>query len=286
MAQTLLIVWRESLEAALIVGILLAYLGRAGSRGGVRAVWAGAVAAIVAAVTLGVLCGDVVARLDPDGQELIQAGILFLATGVLTWMVLWMHARARGLKGELQRKADEALLTGRRLGIATVAFVAVFREGVETVLFLWGIVAQRATAGAALPLVGAGLVGAGLAIGTAWLFFRGFALLQLRTFFRVTGVLLLFVAGGLLTAGLNKLIMLGWAPPLVARVWDTSWLVRDDSVVGAVLGALVGYRSRPSLLEVLALAAYLPPMLWLLRRADDASRAPAGVGTGSLPHAA
>lgn len=267
MIETLLIVWRESLEAALIVGILLTYLGRSGERDGIRYVWGGAAAALAAALACAAASNGIVAELSPDAQELLQAGILFVAVIVLTWMVVWMHGHARGLRGDLERRASAALATGRRFGLATIAFVAVFREGMETVLFLWGVTVQRAGVGA-LPLVGAGLAGAGLAVATAALFFRGFAYLNLGTFFRVTGVLLLLVAAGLLSSGVNKLIGLGFVPPLVPQLWNTAWLVRDDSVLGAVLGALVGYRSRPSLLEVLAFVCYFPPMLWALRRAQ------------------
>src|SRR5262245_31371033 len=273
MIETLLVMWRESLEAALIVGILLTYLTRSGHRAGIPFVWAGAAAGVVAAVLTAAASNGVLARLDPDAQELAQAGVLFLAVGVLTWMVLWMHRNARGLSGDLRRKADAALATGRLLGLATIALTAVFREGIETVLFLWGIVVQRGDL-TAVPLVAAGLLGAGLAVATAYLFFTGFRFLKLQTFFRVTGALLLLVAAGLLSAGLNKLIGLGYLSPLVSQVWNTSWLLRDDSVVGALLGALVGYRSRPSLLEVLAVSLYLPLMLWMLRRADLAAHQP------------
>src|SRR5947199_403668 len=158
--------WRESLEAALIVGILLTYLARSGERAGMRYVWAGALGAVLAA----------------------------------------------------------------------------------------------------------GVAGAGLAVATAWLFFRGFAFLNLQTFFRVTGILLLLVAAGLLTAGVNKLIGLGYLSPIKPQVWNTAWLLREDSLLGALLGALIGYRSRPSLLEVLAFLAYLPAMGWALHRADLAAR--------------
>lgn len=271
MIETLLIMWRESLEAALIVGILLTYLARGGHRTGLSFVCGGAVAGVGTAVAVAAASNGVLARLDPDTQELAQAGMLFLAVGVLTWMVLWMHRNARGLSGDLRRRADAALATGRLLGLATVAFTAVFREGVETVLFLWGVVVQRGGA-TAIPLVTAGLLGAALAVATAWLFFSGFRFLRLQTFFRVTGALMLLVAAGLLSAGLNKLIALGYLPPLIAQVWNTSWLLRDDSVLGALLGAFVGYRSRPSLLEVLALALYLPAMLWALRYADLRAR--------------
>src|SRR5207253_245501 len=132
-------------------------------------------------------------------QELLQAGVLLLAVGVLSWMVVWMHRNARQIGGDLRRRADRALATGRLVGLAAIAFVAVFREGVEAVLFLWGVVVQRADASAP-ALLSAGVAGAGLAVATAWLFFRGFAFLNLQTFFRVTGILLLLVAAGLLTA--------------------------------------------------------------------------------------
>ena len=280
MIETLLIMWRESLEAALIVGILLTYLARSGQRAGVRFVWGGALAAVAAAVTVGVICSDAVAALGGDAQELLQVGILLAAVGVLSWMVIWMHGNARNLGGDLRRKADRALATGRLLGLAAIAFAAVFREGIETVLFLWGVAVQHGRTGA-LPLVASGVAGIGLAIATAWVFFRGFAFLKLQTFFRVTGLLLLLVAAGLLTTGVNKLIGLGYLPPIVPQVWNTSWLLRDQSPVGAVASALLGYRSRPSLLEVLAFCVYVPAMCWALYRADASSRgavspAPAG----------
>ncbi|HUE31187.1 MAG TPA: FTR1 family protein, partial [Verrucomicrobiae bacterium] len=197
MIETLLIMWRESLEAALIVGILLTYLARSGQRAGMRYVWAGALGAVVAAVAMGLASNGAAARLGPDAQELLQAGVLLLAVGVLSWMVVWMHRNARQLGGDLRRRADRALATGRMVGLAAIAFAAVFREGVEAVLFLWGVVVQRADVGAP-ALLAAGVAGAGLAAATAWLFFRGFAFLNLQTFFRVTGILLLLVAAGLL----------------------------------------------------------------------------------------
>ena len=273
MLETLLIAWRESLEAALVVGVLLTYLARSGQRSGVAYVWAGSLLAILAALACGLVSNDAASRLDPDLQELVQAGILFLAVAVLTWMILWMHRNAAGLGGELRRKADQALVTGRLMGLAAIAFVAVFREGLETVLFLWGVLVQHPDL-TALPFVAAGLAGAALAVATAWLFFRGFRFLSLPRFFRVTGVLLLLVAAGLLVSGVNKLIGLGYLSPIVAQVWSTAWLVRDDSPLGAFLAALVGYRSRPSLGELLAFVTYVPLMLWALHRVD-ASRAPA-----------
>jgi high-affinity iron transporter len=266
MIETLLVMWREALEAALIVGILLTYLGRSGNRAGVRYVWFGAAAAVAAAIACGIASSGAVALLDSEAQELLQAAVMALAVGVVSWMVIWMHRHASGMRGDLQRKTDEVLESGRLIGLATVAFVAVFREGVETVLFLWGIVVQRGAEPSVVPLVLGGLLGVALAVVTAWVFFRGFSFLSLPAFFRVTGVLLLLVAAGLLTSAVNKLIGLGYLSPIVPQVWNTSWLVRDGSAVGALLATLIGYRSRPSLLEVLVFVAYIGPMFAVLRR--------------------
>src|SRR5206468_1861043 len=117
--------WRESLEAALIVGILLTYLSRSGQQAGMRYVWAGASAAILTALASAAASSSVITRLDGDTQELVQVAVLVLAVGVLTWMVLWMQRNARGMRGNLHRRADEALATGRLAGLATIAFVAV-----------------------------------------------------------------------------------------------------------------------------------------------------------------
>jgi len=285
MLETLLITWRETLEAALVVGILLTYLARSGQRRALRYVWLGSAAAVVAALACAAASSSALAMLDGETQELAQALIVFGAVGVLSWMVVWMHLNARSLRGDIQVRAERVLATGRLVGLAVIAFVAVFREGIETVLFMWGVVVQRGVQLTTMPLLAGGLAGAALAIATAWVFFRGFAFLSLRTFFRTTGVLLLLVAAGLLTSGVNKLIGLGYLPPLVPQVWNTSWLVRDGSPLGAVLSALVGYRSRPSLLEVLAYALYFPPMLWALNHGQPPPPAD-GRGEGGARSAA
>ena len=279
MIQTLLIAWRETLEAALIVGILATYLSRSGQRAGLRYVWLGAAAAVLAALGCAAASRSAITLLEPDTQELLQAAILFVAVWVLSWMVVWMSRRGREMRGDLHRKAARALEGGRLFGLAVIAFVAVFREGLETVLFLWGVVAEGSVGAASLA--GAGLLGAWLAVGTAWLFFRGFAFLQLQTFFRVTGTLLLLVAAGLLASGVNKLIALDYLSPIVPQVWNTSWLIGDGSPIGAVLSALIGYRSRPSLLEVLVFVAYFPPMLWALRRSNAVSGSPGAARTAA-----
>src|SRR5947208_16798141 len=129
MLETLLIVWRESLEAALIVGVLLTYLARSGQRSGIPYVWAGSLLAILAALACGVASNDAASHLDADLQELVQAGILFLAVAVLTWMILWMHRNASGLGGELRHNGDQAPATGRAVGVAQTACAPAFSRG-------------------------------------------------------------------------------------------------------------------------------------------------------------
>src|SRR5438128_11101510 len=121
---------------------------------------------------MGVASNGAAARLGPDAQEVLQAVVLLLAVGVLSWMVVWMHRNARQIGGDLRRRADRALATGRLVGLAAIAFAAVFREGVEAVLFLWGVVVQRGDVGAP-ALLAAGVAGAGLAVATDWILLLG-----------------------------------------------------------------------------------------------------------------
>lgn len=181
-----------------------------------------------------------------------------------------MHRNARGLRGDLHRKADAALATGRLVGLATIAFTAVFREGIETTLFMWGIVVQRADL-TAVPLLVAGVAGTGLASATAWLFFCGFQAAPAADILPRNARAAAPRSRRAAELGAEQAHR---PPPLLPQVWNTSWPLRDDSVLGAVLGAFLGYRSQPSLLEVLAVVAYSPSVLWLLRRADLAARQP------------
>jgi high-affinity iron transporter len=181
-------------------------------------------------------------------------GVLLVAVVVLTWHGWWMRQHARAVKSDVQRRLDEASETRRFWIVALIAFTGVFREGAETVLFVWGLLAQASVsgigtaAGALLGIVGAAALG--------WAIFRGGKRVSLPKFFAVTSVLLLLVAGGLLSTAVGKLQGLG-VLPITSVVWDTSSLLDDRSLVGEFLGGLVGYRAKPSLLEMLAYVGYL-----------------------------
>lgn len=263
---TFLITLRETLEAAIIVGILFTYLNRIGQSRYYSYIYYGVFAAIGASVAFAYFSNIISELFYDGGQEIFEASIMFLAVGVLTYMVVWMHHNAREIKGRLQKKADAAVARKRLWALALLSFVGVFREGVETVLFLWGLFLQAKTREVVDLSIAGGIVGVVSAIFLAWLFFKGFGHLDLRVFFRVTGILLIFIAAGLLASGIGKLQMAGIVPPVVEAVWDTSWLIDERSLIGSLLSGLLGYNANPSLMEILFYLMYFPMVLLLLRK--------------------
>ena len=270
MLATFVITWRETIEAALIVGILLAYLKKIGHQHEFKFIFGGTLLAILASGLFAGFSGLITYLLQGIRQDIFDALILLTAVAVLTYMVVWMHHNAKEIKGELLSKADEALARHHLWALGTLAFVGVFREGVETVLFLWGLLLQAGPeVDVPLQVLG-GLLGVALGIVMAWVFFKGFGHLDLKIFFKFTGILLLFIAAGMLSSAGGRLVMGGLLPPLIEPFWDTSWLLSERSLFGSLVSGLFGYRSRPSLMEVLLYAGYFPlVILWLRRQHHD-----------------
>jgi high-affinity iron transporter len=252
---TFVIVLREAFEAALLLGIVYTYLQKIGRPQHYRYVTAGAVLGILASIATGVAVSYLSGPLLDLGPDLVTAGILFLSVAVLTWMLVWMQQHARAIKGDVQRRIDEAESRSRLWVIATVAFAGVFREGAETVLFVWGLLTQAAAGAGGASLVG-GVLGVAVAAVLALAIFNGSRAVSLPTFFSVTSVLLLLLAAGLFSAGVGRLQGLGLLP-LTGELWDTSWLLDEGSLVGTLLHGLAGYRSRPTALEFGAWVLYL-----------------------------
>ncbi len=255
MGGTFVVTLREGFEAALILGIVYTYLDKLGAGRQYPIVTLGAVFGFVASVLLGVAVTLLSGPLLDLGPDLIAALVLFVAVAVLTWHGWWMRQHARAVRGEVHRRIEEAECTGRVWILALIAFTAVFREGAETVLFLWGLFTQAASVSAWAGLTG-GLLGLLTAGGLGWAIFRGGRRLPLRHFFAVTSVLLLFLAAGLFSAGVGRLQGLGLLP-LTPPLWDTSAVLADNGFVGGFLNGLVGYRARPSAFEAAAYALYL-----------------------------
>jgi high-affinity iron transporter len=255
MGATFLVTLREAFEASLLLGLVYTYLDKIGAHRQFRWVTLGGAIGLAASVAMGVAVAFLSGPLLDLGPDLIGTGVLFLAVVLLTWHAWWMQQHARGIKTEVQARIDEARVTQRLWIVGLIAFTGVFREGAETVLFLWGILAQATTAAGWDNVVG-GVLGVATAAGLGWAIFRGGKSVSLPRFFAITTVLILFLAAGLFSTGIGRLQGLG-VLPMSAPLWDTSGVLSDRSVAGSFLGGLVGYRAQPSLVEVSAYAAYL-----------------------------
>lgn len=251
---------REGAEATLIVGLVfgtLRQLNRADCRG---LVWLGVVSAAAASSAAALLLRLVGWRLSGTAEPVFEGTTLFVAAGLLTWMVLWSR-RESGAASTLASGLSRAACAPARTGVFLITFVAVGREGLELALFL--------TASSFGTTAGATLLGATLGLATAallgWLLFAGTAHLGVRRFFRVTTVLLILFAAGLVAKGIHEFNEAGWLPPLVEPVWNTSALLDDHSALGGLLRTFFGYRSHPSLASVLGYVAYFGAVALLLR---------------------
>ena len=257
MGAAFVIALREGIEAALIVSIVLAYLKQLGRSDRSHLVWWGTGLAVALSTILGTIIFSVGAEFEGTAEEIFEGLVTLTAVGVLTWMIFWMRRQGARIKSELQHKVDTALTAGG-LALAAIAFFAVLREGVETALFLFAAAEGTAVegGGVAAQLLGA-MLGLGLAVVLGVLLYRGGIRMNLRTFFKVTGVILVVVAAGLFAYSVHELQEAGWLPFLESPAFDLSATLPDDEGIGAVLRGLVGYNADPGVLEVLAWVAYL-----------------------------
>lgn len=257
MGQILFVVWRESVEALLVIGILYAWLRRGDitAQRGLPYLWFGAALGGVAALGLGAALIHAGSLLSGNAQELFQASMMFVACLLMVQMVFWMKRHGRTLKknmeAALERKAERA----QWWGVALLAALAVAREGSETVIFLYGLgVGQSAHM---LPSEIAGiLLGVALALLTFYVLQLGSAFLSWKHFFRITEVMLLFLACGLFQSGLDILIGLETIPSGPDPLWNSTGLLSNSSPLGSLIATLTGYRAQPSLTNVLAYVAY------------------------------
>ncbi|HET7343602.1 MAG TPA: FTR1 family protein [Methylomirabilota bacterium] len=264
MAATFVVTLREAFEAALLLGIVYTFLERIGARAQWRYVTIGAGLGLLGSVLMGVALTYASGPLLDVGPDVIAAVVIFAAVALLTWHSWWMRRHASALRGEIVRRLEEARAARRLWMVALIAFTGVFREGAETVLFLWGLLAQ-ASIGSWSGITG-GVLGVAVAAALGWAIFRGGRQVNVRTFFAVTTVILMLVAAGLFSTGLGRLQALGVLPPSDA-VWDTSAVLDDHGTVGGFLGALIGYRARPSAVEVAGWLLYVLVAGTLVRRA-------------------
>ena len=255
MGATFVITLREGFEAALLLGIVCAYLAQIGRRDLYYYVGVGAGLGAAASVALGAGLSLFSGPLLDLGPDLVSAAVLFVAVLVLTWHGWWMRQHARAIRGHVHRRLDDARASRRLWLVGVIAFAGVFREGAETVLFLGGLLSQATSASGGGALLG-GVAGVGAAGVLGWIVFRGGQRVSLRAFFGATSVVILFLAAGMLGTGLGKLQALGVLPQTGA-LWDTSAWLAEEGPVGGFLQGLVGYRARPSAFEAAGYFGYL-----------------------------
>jgi high-affinity iron transporter len=278
---------REGVEAALIVAIICAYLARTGKRQYFARVFVGAGAAIAISAILGVILFVSVGELPAPYEQLFEAGTLLAAATVVTWMLFWMRRQARSVRGELHAAVDRALDDGSAIALAFLAFVAVIREGVETSLFLVGQVASASAEGGEMWVVVGAVIGLLIAAVIGVGFYHGSRRLNLATFFRWTGVALVFIAAGLLSHAVHELIEIGVITVGTQTLFDLSSILPHDveggSLIGQFLAALFGYTSTPEVATFVVWLTYVVVVLTLFLRPmkPAPARAPASTEPAS-----
>jgi high-affinity iron transporter len=258
MLASLLIVFREVLEAGLIVGIVLAATHGIRHRG--RWISGGILSGLCGAGLLALFAGTISNALAGNGQEVFNACVLLVAVVMLGWHNLWMASHGREMAREM-KQVGRAVAAGEKslLAMAIVVAVAVLREGAEVVLFLYGIAVSTKVGFESLLLGGVLGVLAGAAV--SWLLYRGLLAIPLHRLFSVTNVLVALLAAGMAGQAVAILAGADLIPAWGYQIWDTSWLLSDGSLLGRALKALFGYSDRPMGVQ---LAAYLATLAVLV----------------------
>ena len=271
MLANFLIGLREGLEAALVVGILIAYVVKLGRFDVLKRIWLGVALAVALSLGLGAVLTFGAYGLSFQAQELIGGLLSIVATAFVTWMIFWMLGAARGLSKELRSEVDSHL-SGAGWGLVLVAFLAVGREGIETALFIWAAV--QASGSTTYPLIGAAL-GILVAIVLGYLIYRGVLRINLTKFFTYTGVFLIIVAGGVLAYGVHDLQEANFLPGLNNLAFNVSAIVPPDSWYGTLLKGIFNFSPATTWLEAIAWVAYVVPVLTIfittVRRHDARS---------------
>ncbi len=258
MIPTFVITLREGVEASLIIGIIAAFLVKEGRGDAMRQMWGGIAIALALCVAVAVLLRTIGQQLPQRQQEGLETVIGLIAVSAVTYMIVWMRRHAKGIKRALEGEAASALAAGSTIALVAMAFLAVLREGFETSVFLLAAF-QDATdttaagAGAVIGLVAAVAIGLGL--------YRGGVRINLTRFFRVTGVVLVFVAAGLLATSIHTAHEAGWFNGLQGHAVDLTWLVQPGTVSGSLLTGMLGLQPSPTVGEALVYLLYAVPMV-------------------------
>jgi high-affinity iron transporter len=265
MLPSFVLALREGLEAALIIGIVLSVLRTMERQNLNSTVWIGALSAGVVSILAAIGLNWIGAEFKGQGEQLFEGITMLLAAGVLTWMVFWMRKQFKTIKQEIELGVRQATQGQGQRALFFLAFLPVVREGIELALFL---LAARLTSSPFQEFLGAGL-GLTSAALIGWVVFATSRRLSLSRFFQSTNVLLALFAAGLVGLGIYEFNELGWIPAIIEHVWNLNAFLPEESTLGQLLKALIGYNSSPSLSQVIAYLGYfgvLGGIFWARRQ--------------------
>ncbi len=260
MLASFLITFREALEAALVIGIIGAYVARIGRKDLYRYIFGGIIGAVIASTGVAFVFKLIYGELTGTAEYVFEGGAALVAAVVLTYMIFWMAVNSKMIKGEVQEKIDRSVSSGGMLGIAALSFIAVFREGVETVLFL-GTLAINAPIDTLFGFI----LGVATVVFLSFVMFKGTHRLDISKFFKYTSILLILFSAGLVATAVDEFNEAGVVPPVIDHVWnlnpslnpDGSYpLLHENGLIGSSLESLIGYHADPSLTMVIAYIGY------------------------------
>ena len=231
-----LITLREGIEAFLVVGILLGFLTKIDQPRYKRQVWIGTLTGVLASIALALLFQLLAFKFMGSAADVFELLISLAAVCVLTWMVLWMQRQSRTIRAEIEQKVKLAVSTGQAFALASLAFISVLREGLETALFLGALAATMKER----SLLTGSIFGLLAAIVITYIIFKSTVRLNIRVFFIVTGTLIIFIAAGLLGHAVMTLEELKLIPTIIPHLWDTSRWISDEGLLGRLLHAFIG----------------------------------------------
>lgn len=257
MLATFVIGLREGLEAALIVGIVAAFLGRQGRADTVRLVWLGVALAVAICAAVAVGLRLLSASLPEVEQEMLETVISGVAVAMVSYMIVWMRRHARGMKRHLESAAGSALASGTAWALVAMAFLAVLREGFETAVFLLAAFqASTSELAASVGAIGGIVVAAGIGYGI----YRGGVRIDLARFFRFTGLVLVLVAAGLVAMALHTAHEAGWLDVGQQTALDLTWLIQPGTLIATLLTGILGFQPEPTVIELIGWLAYFVPL--------------------------
>ena len=258
---------REGLEAALVVSILVVYLQRTNRNALIRSVRNGVLLAVAMSIAVAVALESISGELAESIEPIFAGTVSFVAVIFVTWMIFWMKSAARTMSSDLKVKLDAAQVSGGELAVAIMAFVAVFREGVETAISYWA--ASQASGSAATSLVGLTL-GLGTAVLLGWGIYKSSASINLPKFFRITGVLLVFVAAGVLSYGIHEFQEVALLPGDRNVILNLSTLLPENSLITTLLAGIFNISAKTTLLQAVLYLGFVSTVLFLFLRRVDA----------------